>query len=161
MDGLASLISPALTILGWGIAFQLAKMNSTRTESKSILDACNQVIDSLSEKGASFYLDKPTDAFEKRSFEHVSNIKIASIYKKLEHLSQRGIVISDEMVSDFHVALTRNIYDQGSEEKKPDAYIHDIFRASSDITTTLMLKFQTKYPPFSGFKSLKQLFSVS
>lgn len=161
MDGIISLISPTLTILGWGIAFQMAKMNSTRTESKSIMDACNQVIDSLSEKGASFYLDKPVDTFEKRAFEHLSNIKIATIYKKIEHLNQRGINISDEMISDFHVALTRNIHDQGTDKSRPDTYVHNIFRASSDITTTLMLNFQKKYPPFNGIRSFKQLFNFS
>lgn len=161
MESLTSLISPTLTVLGWGIAFQLAKMNSTRTESKSIIDACNQIIDSLSEKGASFYLDEPADIFKKRSFEHVSNIKISGLYKKLEHLSHRGIIISDEMLSDFHVALTREIQDQGKEGHRADACVHSIFRSSSDISMTLMLQFHEKYPPFKGVKSIRQLFSIS
>lgn len=86
MDFLPSLISPILTIMGWAIAYQLAKMNSTRTESKSIIDSCNQIIDSLCEKSASFYLSEPASPFEKRAFEHFSNIKISVLTKNLNSL---------------------------------------------------------------------------
>ncbi|ELE9703981.1 hypothetical protein RM392_001120 [Enterobacter cloacae] len=158
MDGISSFISPVLTIFGWAIAYQLAKMNSTRTESKSIIDACNAIIDNISEKGASFYLDEPCDSFEKRSFEHLANIKISLLTKKLEQLEKRGIKISDEMISDFHVSLTREILDQGTPNHRPDKCVHSIITSSTNISTMLMMIFHKKYPPFEGLSSIKKLF---
>lgn len=154
MKEIVPLISPTLTIIGWAIAYRLAKVNSTRTESKSIIDSCNAIIDTLSEKGSSFYLSENSTLEEKKSFQYFVNSKITSLHKKLEYLDKRGIALPVDLISDFHIALTLRIPEQGKPEYHMEKCVYNIFDTSSNLVYKLQMSFHAKYPPIESLLSI-------
>ncbi len=158
MDSLISLLSPSLAIVGWGIAYRLAKVNSTRTESKSLIDSCNTLIDTLAEKGSEFYLSPTSTKGQQRNFEKYALNKISLLFKKLELLDKRGVTTKQEMISDFHMALTEGIPTHGLKQEEDDNCAHKIMSESAKISYNLHSQFHVKYPPIEGFISFKRYF---
>jgi len=155
MDSYISLISPALTVVGWSIAYRLAKVNSTRTESKSLLDGCGLIIEKLAEEGSSFFLKGSSSLTEKKAYESLVHNKIALLHNKFEYLDKRGIKLSLNYISELHISLTYSVPQHGSAELKSEKCVNDIFKCSSSTILVLQMKFHEKYPPIDSFLSLK------
>jgi hypothetical protein len=152
-----TLLSPIITTLGWLIAYRLAKINSTRTESKGLIDSSITLIDLICEKSSAFYMDKQQSALAKKQFEKMAISKITFLYKKLELLKKRGIVINENDVSDLHEFVTYNIPAQGTDNLIDEATILKIIKASSDMNFNLHQKFHEHYPPIKSFIDLKRV----
>ncbi|MEQ9945226.1 hypothetical protein [Pectobacterium aroidearum] len=156
MDNWFSLISPGLAIIGWGIAYRLAKVNSTRTESKSLIDSCNTILDTTAEKGCDFYLLVDTNNSQKMIFEKYAISKITLLHNKLDLLEKRGIEIEKNMISELHESLTLGIPLQGKNKADDDKSSHLIIKNSSSISYRLHSEFYLKYPPIENLFSLRR-----
>jgi len=158
MENIIPLVSPVLTIIGWSIAYRLAKVNSTRTESKSLIEGCNSIIEKLAEDGASFFLKEESSNEEKKSFESLVFNKLTLLHNKFEYLQKRGIELPLDNISNFHIALTNSIPQHGNSELRNEKCVNDIYRNASSIILLLQMKFHDKYPPIDSLMSLKKLF---
>lgn len=152
-----SLLSPTITTAGWLIAYRLAKINSTRTESKSLIDSSIILIDTICEKASDFYMDDKKSKLEKKQFEKMAISKISFLYKKLELLSNRGISFEQDEISNLHESVTFNIPNQGKNKLTDELTIIEIIKISSEINYNLHRKFHEHYPPIKSFIGLRRV----
>ncbi|CAI0693379.1 Uncharacterised protein [Serratia fonticola] len=152
-----TLLSPIITTVGWLIAYRLAKISSTRTESKGLIDSSITLIDLICEKSSSFYMDKKQPPLAKKQFEKMALSKITFLYKKLELLKNRGIIINESDFSDLHEFVTYNIPAQGVDKLIDEETILKIIKVSSDMNFNLHQKFHEHYPPIKSFLDLRRV----
>lgn len=165
------LVSVCLVLFGWRVTYKNSVKLATRSESKSLIDAINKIINDISDVSLTYWLkssnkkkqpikkgkihrfNKKADDTASESSAYILNIlaKTNQVYKLIDILQSRGIFIESNLMSDVIEYATLDCEDIDSFTKEERTIrAQEAINSCMLVTKSLYDKFQSFYPPINS-----------